>query len=355
MPAGNKTLTLAQIAQHIGADIVGPFAGALEGAGEITISGLGSLGTASQGELTHLSGASYRLLLPSTQASAVILSAADAVNSPSPCLVVAQPYLAFARASQLFDSSARFAAGIHPSAVVDPSANIAADAHVGANVVIERDVTIEAGAVVQANCTIGNNSIIGGETKIFPNVVVYPRVSLGQRCIVHSGAVLGADGFGFTPDERGRFEAIAQIGGLRIGSDVSIGAGTTIDCGAIDATVIGDGVKIDNLVQIGHNCKIGDHTLICGAVGLAGSTEIGRHCVLAGGSGVAGKNPIKICDGVVLSVRTAVSQSIDKPGVYSGSIIAAEHGTWMRNAVKFNSLGQLFKRVKKLEDGSKDE
>ena len=112
---------------------------------------------------------------------------------------------------------------------------------------------------------------------------------MGQRCIVHSGAVLGADGFGFTPDEQGRFEAIAQIGGLRIGSDVSIGAGTTIDCGAIDATVIGDGVKIDNLVQIGHNCKIGDHTLICGAVGLAGSTEIGRHCVLAGGSGVAGK------------------------------------------------------------------
>lgn len=355
MPAGNKTLTLAQIAQHIGADIVGPFAGALEAGGEITISGLGSLGTASPGELTHLSGASYRPLLPSTQAAAVILSAADAVNSPSPCLVVAQPYLAFALASQLFDSSERFVAGMHPSAVVDPSADIAADAHIGAHVVIESDVTIEAGAVVQANCTIGNNTVIGAGTKIFPNVVIYPNVILGQRCTVHSGAVLGADGFGFTPDEKGRFEAIAQIGGLRIGSDVSIGAGTTIDCGAIDATVIGDGVKIDNLVQIGHNCKIGDHTLICGAVGLAGSTEIGRHCVLAGGSGVAGKNPIKICDWVVLSVRTVISQSIDTPGVYSGSIIAAEHGTWLRNAVKFNALGQLFKRVKKLEDGIKDE
>ena len=136
---------------------------------------------------------------------------------------------------------------------------------------------------------------------------------------------------------------------------MSIGAGTTIDCGAIDATIIGDGVKIDNLVQIGHNCKIGDNTLICGAVGLAGSTEIGRHCVLAGGCGVAGKNPIKICDQVVVSVKTTVSQSIDKPGIYSGSILASEHGRWLRNAVKFNALGQLFKRVKKLEDGIKDE
>lgn len=355
MPAGNKSLTLAQIAQHIGADIVGPFAGALDAGDEIMINGLGSLGTAQAGELTHLSGASYRPLLPATQAAAVILSAEDAVNSPSPCLIVRQPYLAFARASQLFGNSDRFDAGIHPSAVVDPSADISAAAHIGAHVVIEAGVTIEAGAVVQANCTVGNNTVIGAETKIFPNVVIYPHVTLGQRCTVHSGAVLGADGFGFTPDEKGRFEAIAQIGGLRIGSDVSIGAGTTIDCGAIDATIVGDGVKIDNLVQIGHNCKIGDHTLICGAVGLAGSTEIGRHCVLAGGCGVAGKNPITICDQVVVSVKTTVSQSIDKPGIYSGSILASEHGSWLRNAVKFNALGQLFKRVKKLEDGIKDE
>ena len=348
-------LTLAQVAQHIGADIVGPFASALETGDQITISGLGSLGTARPSELTHLSGASYRPLLPSTQAAAVILSAEDAVNSPSPCLVVAQPYLAFARASQLFDNNDRFASGVHSSAVVDPTADIAASAHIGAHAVIEANVVVEAGAVVQANCTIGSNARIGAETIIFPNVVIYPHVILGERCTVHSGAVLGADGFGFTPDEKGRFETIAQIGGLRIGSDVSIGAGTTIDCGAIDATIIGDGVKIDNLVQIGHNCKIGDHTLICGAVGLAGSTEIGRHCVLAGGCGVAGKNPIKICDQVVISVKTTVSQSIDKPGIYSGSILASEHGSWLRNAVKFNALGQLFKRVKKLEDGIKDE
>jgi UDP-3-O-[3-hydroxymyristoyl] glucosamine N-acyltransferase len=355
VPAGSKTLTLAQIAQHIGADIVGPFAGALDVGDEITVNGLGSLGSAQPGELTHLSGASYRPLLPSTQAGAVILSAEDAVNSPSPCLIVAQPYLAFARASQLFDNSDGFDAGIHPSAVIAPSAEISAAAHIGAHVVIEANVTIESGAVVQANCTVGNNSVVGAQTNVFPNVVIYPHVTLGQRCTVHSGAVLGADGFGFTPDEKGRFEAIAQIGGLRIGSDVSIGAGTTIDCGAIDATIIGDGVKIDNLVQIGHNCKIGDHTLICGAVGLAGSTEIGRHCVFAGGSGVAGKNPITICDQVVVSVKTTVSQSIAKPGIYSGSILASEHSSWLRNAVKFNALGQLFKRVKRLEDGIKDE
>ena len=246
--------------------------------------------------------------------------------------------------------------GIHPSAVVDPSANIAvADAHVGAHVVIERDVTIEAGAVVQANCSIGNNSIIGGETKIFPNVVVYQRVSLGQRCTVHSGAVLGADGFGFTPDEQGRFEAIAQIGGLRIGSDVSIGAGTTIDCGAIDATVIGDGVKIDNLVQIGHNCKIGDHTsdLWCGRPGWQYRN---RPALCASRRQWCwGEKPDQNLRSSCRECQNTVTQSIDKPGVYSGSVIAAEHGTWMRNVVKFNSLGELFKRVKKLEDGIKDE
>jgi UDP-3-O-[3-hydroxymyristoyl] glucosamine N-acyltransferase len=187
------------------------------------------------------------------------------------------------------------------------------------------------------------------------NVSIYRKVTLGARCVVHSGVVLGAAGFGFTPNVRGHYETIAQIGGVQIGTDVSIGANTAIDCGAIEDTVIGNGVKIDNQVQIGHNCRIGDHTIICGGAGMAGSTTIGKRCVLAGGCGIAGKSPIDLCDGVVVSVKTTISQSIDKPGIYSGGIVASEHKLWLRNALRFNSLGQLFARVKQLENERTDE
>ena len=355
MPAGNKEYSLAQIAQHIGADIVGPFAGPAGNHSALLVNGLGSLGSAKAGDLTHLSGASYRSLLPDTQASAVILSAADAASSPCHSLVVAQPYLSFARASQLFEDTEPFAPSIHASATVDPSAELGKGVYLGPNVVIAANVTLAANVVVQANCSVGKGSSIGAGSIIYPNVSVYPRVSLGAGCTVHSGVVLGAAGFGYTPDEQGHFSAIAQIGGVRIGNNVSIGAGTTIDCGAIDDTVLGDGVKIDNQVQIGHNCKIGDHTLICGFVGLAGSTEIGSHCMLAGGSGVGGQNPIKICDQVIVSVRTTITQSIKRPGVYSGSVLATEHSKWLRNAVKLSALSDLFKRVKQLENGNHHE
>lgn len=349
MPTGNKSFSLAQVAQHIGAEIAGPFASPAGDTQEITLTGLGSLGTAQPTQLTHLSGASYRSMLASTRAAAVILTSEDAAACPCSCLIVDQPYLAFARASQLFDHLAGFEPGVHASAVVHPSATVAPDAHIGPNVVIDADAVLGAKVVVQANCSIGEGSRVGANSIIFPNVTIYPNVRLDESCTVHSGVVLGAAGFGFTPDERGHFEPIAQVGGLTIGRDVSIGAGTTVDCGAIDDTTIGNGVKIDNLVQIGHNCKIGDHSLICGTVALAGSSEIGRHCVLAGGSGVGGKNPVKICDQVIISVKTTVTQSIDKPGIYSGAILATEHSKWMRNAVKFSGLADLFRRVKKLE------
>jgi len=348
--------SLADIAAHIGAEIVGPFASSPGNADQIQISSLGSIGSAGPGALSHLSSASYRKFLGSTEASAVILTAEDAALCPCPGLIVAKPYLAFARASQLFDRQAdRFEPEIHPSAVIDPTARIGAGVSIGAHVVVEANAMIGAGAIVQANTCIGEGSVLGAQTILWPNVTIYPQVTMGDRCSVHSGVVLGAAGFGYTPDEKGHLQAIAQLGGVRIGNDVSIGAGTTIDCGAIEDTVIEDGVKIDNLVQIGHNCRVGAHSLICGCVGLAGSTEIGRHCVLAGGSGVGGKHPVKICDQVVISAKTTVTRSIDKPGIYSGSILATEHGTWLRNAVKFSALGELFKRVKKLEDEGKHE
>ena len=348
-------ITLVEIAKRIGADIVGPFGMSTESYDERVISSLGSLGTAQAGDLSHLSSPSYRAQLASTDASAVILSAEYVAECPAICLVVDQPYLAFARASQLFEIDEAIASGIHPSAVIDPSAELADNVSIGPNVVIGAHCKIGANVQIHANSTIGSNSSIGDDGRIMSNVSIYRKVVIGERCIVHSGVVLGADGFGFTPNARGQYETIAQIGGVQIGHDVSIGATTAIDCGAIEDTVIGNGVKIDNQVQIGHNCRIGDHTIICGGAGMAGSTTIGKHCVLAGGCGIAGSSPITLCDGVVVSVKTTISQSIDKPGIYSGAIVASEHKQWLRNALRFNNLAQLFARVKKLENEKADE
>ena len=348
-------ITLVEIAKRIGADIVGPFGMSTESYDERVISSLGSLGTAQAGDLSHLSSPSYRAQLASTDASAVILSAEYVAECPAICLVVDQPYLAFARASQLFEIDAAIASGIHPSAVIDPSAELADNVSIGPNVVIGAHCKIGANVQIHANSTIGSNSSIGDDGRIMSNVSIYRKVVIGERCIVHSGVVLGADGFGFTPNAKGQYETIVQIGGVQIGHDVSIGATTAIDCGAIEDTVIGNGVKIDNQVQIGHNCRIGDHTIICGGAGMAGSTTIGKHCVLAGGCGIAGSSPITLCDGVVVSVKTTISQSIDKPGIYSGAIVASEHKQWLRNALRFNNLAQLFARVKKLENEKADE
>jgi len=348
-------VTLVEIAKRIGADIVGPFGLSTESYDECAISSLGSLGTAQAGDLSHLSSPSYRTHLASTDASAVILSTEYVAECPAICLVVEQPYLAFAKASQLFEVSEPIAGGIHASAIIDPTAELADNVSIGPNVVIGAHCKIGANVQIHANTTIARNSSIGNDGLIMSNVSIYRKVLMGERCIIHSGVVLGSAGFGFTPNAQGQYETIAQIGGLRIGNDVSIGATTAIDCGAIEDTVIGDGVKIDNQVQIGHNCRIGDHTIICGGAGMAGSTTIGKHCVLAGGCGIAGSSPISLCDGVVVSVKTTISQSISKPGIYSGAIVASEHKQWLRNALRFNNLAQLFARVKKLENERADE
>ena len=348
-------ITLVEIAKRIGADIVGPFGTSTESYDERVIASLGSLGTAQAGDLSHLSSPSYRAQLSSTDASAVILSAEYVAECPAICLVVDQPYLAFARASQLSEIDEAIDWGVHPSAVIDPSAELADNVSIGPNVVIGAHCKIGANVQIRANSTIGSHSSIGDDGRVMSNVSIYRKVVIGERCIVHSGVVLGADGFGFTPNAKGQYETIAQIGGVQIGHDVSIGATTAIDCGAIEDTVIGNGVKIDNQVQIGHNCRIGDHTIICGGAGMAGSTTIGKHCVLAGGCGIAGSSPITLCDGVVVSVKTTISQSIDKPGIYSGAIVASEHKQWLRNALRFNNLAQLFARVKKLENEKADE
>jgi UDP-3-O-[3-hydroxymyristoyl] glucosamine N-acyltransferase len=333
--------SLGELASRLAARLVGD--------PELRIRGIASLASAAPGDLSHLSSAAYRPQLATTRASAVILAETDLPLWNGPALVVPRPYLAFARATQLFASPYELApavpgaASVAPSAEVDPSAIIGPGVHIGAR------VRVGARARIHANVVVGEDCSIGQDVELLPNVVLYPNVRIGDRSVVHGGSVIGADGFGFTPDERGHLQAIAQLGGVSIGCDVSIGACTSIDRGAMDDTIIEDGVKIDNQVQIGHNCRIGAHTVICGCVGIVGSTRIGRHCVLAGGVGVGGDAPIELCDGVVVSGMTHVSSSIDRPGIYSGGILHGSNRQWKRNALRFRHLDELSRRVARLE------
>ena len=331
-------------------DLAARVGGALAGDPEAQITGLGSLSSAGPGRISHLSNPAYRRFLPSTRASAVILRQKDASACPTNALVVANPYLAFARISQLWEQAPPLNAGIHASACIDPSAQVHETARIGPGVAVGPDSLIGQNARLYANAVVGPGCRLAEEVWIMANATLCGNVKLGARCRVHSGAVLGADGFGFAEDEQGRRVGLAQLGGVTLGCDVRVGAGTCIDRGALEDTLIEDGVKIDNQVQIGHNCRIGAHSVICGCVGMVGSTTIGRGCVLAGGVGIGGDRPIDICDGVVISGFTHVSSSIAKPGRYSGGIVHNRMHAWKRNALRFQNLDQLAKRVARIEE-----
>ena len=319
------------------------------GDADVEINGLGPIDAAKGGQITHLSGSAYRRFLEHTQASAVLLREGDVARCPATAVVVANPYLAFALVSQLFDDSPRLSPGIHPAANVAASASVSPTAAIAAHATIAAGAQIGNNVQVGAGVYIGENTTVGDDSLIHANATLYHGVRLGRRCVIHSGTVIGADGFGFTPDAQGRLQAIAQLGGVRIGDDVSVGACSSIDRGAITDTVIGNGVKIDNQVQIGHNCEVGEHTLICGRVGIVGSTKIGRHCAFAGGAGVGGQHPIEICDFVQVGIVTTVTRSITEPGVYMGTVLHNTAQRWRRNTVRFGQLDEMAKRLARLE------
>ena len=320
----------------------------------IEIKGLAPIETAKPGFLTHLSGRAYRRFLATTRASAVLLRREDAERCGATAIVVANPYLAFAHVSQLFEDVPRLPAGASPAATIDPAAEVHPTAAIAPRAVLAAGATVQARAQIGAGAFVGENAVVGEDTIVHANATLYHGVRVGARCVIHSGAVIGADGFGFTPDESGRLQAIAQLGGVVVGDDVVVGVGTAIDRGAIADTVVRDGVKMDNHVQIGHNCDIGEHTVICGRVGIAGSTKVGRHCAFGGGAGVCGDQPIEICDHVQVGVVTTVTRSITKPGVYQGSILHSAANRWRRNALRFNELDALAKRVARLEAKGND-
>lgn len=310
------------------------------------ISGLGTLQDARATDLSFLANAQYRKLLATTQAGAVLLTAADAENYTGDALIIGNPYLAYARISHLFDRKPKALAGIHPTAIVAADASVHATASIGAGVVIEAGASIGAHVVIGAHSVIGARSVIGDGGWLAPRVTLYHDVRIGKNVVIQSGAVLGGEGFGFA-NEKGVWQKIAQIGGVLVGDNVEIGANTTIDRGALSDTVIGNGVKLDNQIMIAHNVHIGDNTAMAGCCGISGSTKIGSNCMIAGGVGMVGH--IEVCDNVFVTGMTMVTRSITEPGSYSSGTAMQPAAEWRKSAARIRQLDDMARRLQHLE------
>jgi UDP-3-O-[3-hydroxymyristoyl] glucosamine N-acyltransferase len=316
----------------------------------IEISNLSTLDAAGPADLTFLSQPKYLGKLASSRAACVVLprSAREAGVARGACLLVDDPYYCFALITQWWKARLRNEAPclVHPSAFIDPAATVASDASIGAFVCVEAGAIIQSGVSVGAHCVIGREAYVGANTQLAPRVTLGERCRIGARCIVHSGVVIGADGFGFAPHE-GQWIKIEQLGSVQIGDDVEIGANTCIDRGALLDTVIEDGVKLDNLVQIGHNVRVGKHSALAGCAGVAGSAVIGAHCTVGGGAIVLGH--LTLADHVHISAASIVTRSISKPGHYSGLFPIDDNAAWEKNAASLKQLHALRERLRQLE------
>lgn len=330
--------TLGQLAERLGAT--------LRGAADQTVDGLATLQDAGPSQLTFLANAQYRKHLGNCQAVAVLLTAADAEGFTGNALIVANPYLAYASLSHLFDRKPRAAAGVHPTALVADDAQVDPTAAIGPYVVIESGAKIGAGVSLGAHCVVGARSEIAEGGWLAPRVTLYHDVRIGKRVVIQSGAVIGGEGFGFA-NEKGVWQKIAQIGGVSIGDDVEIGANTTLDRGALSDTRIGNGVKLDNQIMIAHNVQVGDNTAMAACVGISGSTSIGKNCMIAGGVGMVGH--IDVCDGVFVTGMTMVTRSITEPGAYSSGTAMQPAGEWKKSVARIRQLDDMARRVKQLE------
>jgi len=328
------------------ADIAARFGGQVMGDAETRVQQIGTLEHATTGQIAFLANAKYRKQLEGSKASAVILSKADADATQLPRIVCDNPYSYFAKLSAFLNPLGDYAPGIHPSAVIGKGAQISPQAHIGPHVTIGDGATIGSGTVVMAGCSIGDRATLGDNARLYPRVTVYQECIIGSHVIVHSGAVIGADGFGMAWDN-GRWLKIPQIGRVVIGDHVEIGANTTIDRGALDDTVIEEDVKLDNQIQVAHNVHIGAHTVIAGCVGIAGSAHIGKYCRIGGSAGILGH--LQIADNVEIASFTLIGKSITEPGRYAGVYPFSKNEEWRSNAVHLRHLGELAKRVKALE------
>ncbi|WP_430422066.1 UDP-3-O-(3-hydroxymyristoyl)glucosamine N-acyltransferase [Methylibium petroleiphilum] len=336
-------VTLGDIAAALGGELIGPKS--------LDIARIGPLEDADAATISFLANPRYRAQLAGSSAGCVIVAPAlrDEAVARGAAIITPDPYLYFARLTQWWARRVRPAAvtGVHPSAVVDPGARLGAGVSIGALAVVEAGAQIDDGAEIGAQCFVGRAARVGAGTRLHPRVTLAFECVVGARCIVHSGAVIGADGFGFAPSREHGYVKIEQLGAVRIGDDVEIGANTCIDRGALGDTVIEDGVKLDNLIQIAHNVRIGRGTAMAAFTGVAGSTRIGEGCTFGGGAGVVGH--VSIADGVHVSAHTAVLRSIDKPGVYTGIFPLAENRAWEKTAVTLRQLPALRERIRALE------
>ncbi len=334
-------LTLGELAVRFGCELRGDPAA--------VVARVATLGGAGPGDLGFLANPHYRAQLAATRATAVVLDAEAAPQCPVATLVHSNPYAAYARIAALLHPDPPATPGAHPGAHVDPGAQIAPSASIGAGAVIGPRCMVGERSRIGAGCVLVADVQVGADCRLHPRVTLEPGTQLGARVSVQSGAVIGSDGFGFARDGAG-WTKVPQLGRVRIGDDVEIGANTTIDRGAIDDTVIAAGVKLDNQIQVAHNVQIGEHTVIAACVGISGSTRIGARCMIAGAVGIVGH--LDICDDVVVTGLSMVSHSISTPGVYSGGIPAEPAAVWRRLVGRFKRLDALAGRVTQLERGT---
>jgi UDP-3-O-[3-hydroxymyristoyl] glucosamine N-acyltransferase len=336
-------MTLAQIAQAIGGEV--------KGDGNVKVTEMGDLAKAKAHQLSFLSNSKYAKELKSTRAGGVILRAQDAEDFEGNALVISDPYVGFAKAAQLLDNTPVQHKSIADSARVHASAKLGENVSVGEGAVISANAIVSDNAIVGPNCFIGEEAVLGAGVNLRANVSVYHRVELGENVSIHSGTVLGCDGFGYA-NEMGNWVKIPQTGTLIVGDDTEIGANCAIDRGAIGNTLIGKNCIIDNLVHIAHNVEIGDHSCICGSTGIAGSAVIGKYVVIAGQCAINGH--ISIADKVQITGQSMVTKSIKESGVYSSGMPAAPNRDWQRNTVQLRQIGKLIDRVKALEQAAKN-
>lgn len=332
------SISLGELAVQFGIELVGnPSA---------KISRVATLASAGQECLSFFANKAYREQLRHTNAAAVILHSDDVEDCPVNALLADDPYLAYARIADALYPFADLVPGVHEAAVISPSAKIADTAQVSANVYVDHDSVIGEGVFIGPGVVVGPRCTVGAGSWLLANVTLVQDSVLGERCIVHPGAVIGSDGFGNARSADG-WVKVPQLGGVRIGDDVEIGANTTIDRGSLGDTIIGNGVRLDNLIQIAHNVQIGEHTAMAAFVGISGSTTIGKRCMLAGRVGIVGH--VTICDDVVVGGGTMVSKNIREPGLYTASFPAEKDSDWKRQVARFRRMGDIVRRVGKLE------
>ena len=333
------TLTLAELATITG--------GELHGDSQAVVRGLAPMDRAQEGDITFLSNPKYSKHLASCKATVIMVKATERELCPSNALVVADPYVAFAKVTQALDTTpAPASGGIAPSAVVADDAKLGENVSIGANAVIESGVELGDHVIIGAGCFIGKNAKIGNHTKLWANVSIYHNVVLGEHCLVQSSTVIGSDGFGYA-NERGEWIKIPQLGSVHIGNRVEIGACTTIDRGALDDTVIEDNVILDNQLQIAHNVHIGYGTAMAGGTIVAGSTTIGKYCIIGGASVLNGH--IQIADGVTITGMGMVMRSIEEKGMYSSGIPLQTNKEWRKTAARVHRIDDMNKRLKAVE------